>query len=64
MADKRKQERIEFAIIQNIYLSKAPWADLVDGGMALRGRENYEIPIKVRSVCACKIYGISDLFEI
>ena len=64
MADKRKQERIEFAIIQNAYLSKAPWADLVDGGMALRGRANYEIPITVSNVCSCRIYGIPEVFEI
>lgn len=44
VADKRKRERIEFAIIQHAYLSKEPWRDLLDGGMALRGRFSYEIP--------------------
>ena len=64
IADKRMQARIEFAIIQNAYLSKAPWGDLVDGEMALRGRANCEIPIEVRNVCPCKIYGIPEVFEI
>jgi hypothetical protein len=34
IADKRKQERIEFATIQNAYFSKEPWGDMVDGGMS------------------------------
>ncbi|HFE65847.1 MAG TPA: hypothetical protein ENJ93_01175 [Chloroflexi bacterium] len=64
IADKRKQERIEFAIIQNAYLSKKPWGDMVDGQMALRGRANDEIPIEVRNICSHKIYGIPEVFEI
>jgi hypothetical protein len=62
--DKRKQERIEFAIMHHAYFSKEPWGDLVDGGMALRGRANDEIPIEVRNTCSHKIYGISEIFEI
>ena len=64
VSDRRKQERIEFAIIQNAYISKEPWGDLVDGGMALRGRANHEIPIEAKNICSQKIYGISDIFEI
>jgi hypothetical protein len=64
VADKRKRERIEFAIIQTAYLSKEPWGDLVDGGMALRGRSNYEIPIEVKNICPHRIYGISEMLEI
>ncbi len=64
IADKRKQQRIEFAIMQNAYMSKEPWGDLVDGGAALRGRFSYEMPIEIRNICSCKIYGIPQIFEI
>lgn len=64
ITDKRKRDRIEFAIIQDAYISKEPWGDLVDGGMALNGRANYEIPIEVSNMCSCKIYGLSDTLEI
>jgi hypothetical protein len=64
ITDKRKQERIEFAIIRDAYFSKERWGDLVDGGMALRGRFNYEIPIEVKNICSHKIYGIPETFEI
>lgn len=64
VTDKRKRERIEFAIMQNIYGSKEPWADLVDGGMALKGRDNYEIPIEVRNVCSYRLYGLSKILEV
>jgi hypothetical protein len=64
ITDKRKRKRIEFAIIQDAYISKEPWGDLVDGGMALSGRANYEVPIEVKNVCSCKIYGLSEILEI
>jgi hypothetical protein len=64
ITDKRKRERIEFAIIQDAYISKEPWGDLVDGGMALSGRANYEIPVEARNICSCKIYGVSKILEI
>ena len=62
--DKRKRERIEFAIVQSVYGSKEPWADLIDGGMALRGRFNDEIPIEARNVCLYKVYGLLEKLEI
>lgn len=64
IADIRKRERIEFAVMQNAYCSKEPWSDLVDGGTALRGRATSEIPIEARTICSHKIYGIPDRFEI
>lgn len=64
ITNRRKRERIEFAIIRDAYSSKEPWGDLVDGGMAIRGRGNYEIPIEVNNICSHKIYGISEIFEI
>jgi len=62
--DKRKRERIEFSIIQNAYISKEPWGNLVDGEMALRGRANAEIPIEARNICLHKIYGLPEIIEI
>lgn len=64
VAEKRKRERIEFAIMQSVYLSKEAWSDLVDGQTALRGRANYEIPTEARNICLYKIYGIPEMFEI
>jgi hypothetical protein len=62
--DKRIRERLEFAIVHSIYGSKEPWSNLIDGGMALRGRFNCEIPIEVRNVCSSKIYGLPEKLEI
>ena len=64
VTDKRKRERIEFAIMLNIYSSKEPWSDLVDGGMALRGRFNYEIPIVVINKCLYTMYGLPEILEV
>lgn len=64
VGDKRKRERIEFAIMHNIYASKEPWADLVDGAVALRGRENKEVPIEIKNICPYKIYGLSEILEV
>ena len=64
VGDKRRRERIEFAIMHSVYSSKEPWADLVDGEVALRGRANKEIPIEIKNICPCKIYGLPDTLEI
>lgn len=64
VADRRKRERIEAAILINTYSSKEPWAGLIDGGMSLRGRYNYEIPIEVKNVCSHKLYGLPVAIEI
>lgn len=64
VTDRRKRERIEAAISINAYSSKEPWSDLIDGGMALRGRYNYEIPIEVKNVCSHKLYGLPGTIEI
>ena len=37
---------------------------LIDGGMALRGRYNYEIPIEVKNICSHKLYGLPEIMEI
>jgi hypothetical protein len=64
VGDKRKRERIEFAIMHSVYSSKEPWSDLVDGGMALRGRYNNEVPIEVKNTGPCKIYGLPETLEV
>jgi hypothetical protein len=64
IADRRKRERIEAAILINTYRSKEPWADLFDGGMSFRGRYNDEIPIKVKNICSYKLYGLPETIEI
>ncbi len=64
VADRRIRERIEAAILINTYSSKESWADLIDGGMVLRGRYNYEIPIEIKNVCPYKLYGLPETIEI
>jgi len=64
IADRRKRERIEAAILINTYNSKEPWADFIDGGMALRGRYNYELPMEIKNVCPHNLYGLPDTIEI
>ncbi len=64
VADKRKRERIEAAIVINIYSSKEPWSDLIDGGMAIKNRYNYEVPIEINNVCSHNLYGLPKTIEI
>ena len=62
--DLRKRERIEAAIMINAYVSKEPWADLAPRWMHLRGRYNYEMPIKAVNISDLKIYGLPNTLEI
>ncbi len=62
--DRRKRERIEFAIMHHIYGAKQSWSDLVDGQMALRGRANSEIPVKATNVSEYKIFGLPKEIEV
>ena len=62
--EPRKRERIEAAIMQNIYVSKEPWSELADRGMFLKGRYNSEIPIKIKNICSYIIYGLPETLEI
>ena len=59
-----ERERLEAAILINIYASKELWADLVDGGMNIRSRYNYEVPIQIRNICEQKIFGLPGIVEI
>ena len=62
--DKRVRERFEAAIMHNIYYCKEPWADLADRGMFLNGRYNSEMPIEIKNICNCLIYGLPETLEI
>ncbi|NLP27261.1 MAG: hypothetical protein GX370_00535 [Clostridia bacterium] len=64
ITDTRKRERLEAAIVMSIYTSKELWADLIDGGMNIRSRYNYEIPIEIRNIYNEKIYGLPELIEV
>jgi hypothetical protein len=60
----RMRERIESAVIQNIYTSNEPWAVLADRGMCLRGRYQFEPPISMKSNCKDVIYGLPGILEV
>ncbi|MBA2500091.1 MAG: hypothetical protein H0V30_10225 [Chitinophagaceae bacterium] len=64
VADRRKRERIESAIMLSIYNSKELWNDMADTGMALRQRYNSEMPIEIKNRCAYKIYGLAEVLEV
>jgi hypothetical protein len=62
--DLRIRERIECAIMQNIYTSSEPWAALADRGMCLRGKYHSELGITLLSKCQEPIYGLPNALEI
>jgi hypothetical protein len=62
--DLRIRERIECAIMQNIYASSESWAELADRGMCLRGRHHNELAITLISKCTESIYGLPNDLEI
>lgn len=64
VTDKRDRERLEFSIMHHAYGAKEPWSDLVDGGMALRGRFTYELPVNCLNKTECHIYGLPAELEI
>lgn len=62
--DKREQERIEASITYHLYISKGDHSDIIDRGMHLKGRYNYEMPILITNLCNQKIYGLPQELEI
>jgi hypothetical protein len=60
----RIRERIEAAIMHNIYVSKEPWSELADRGMFLRERFNSELPILNINKSIKNIYGLPSQLEI
>lgn len=63
-SDRRRRERIEFAILHAAYASRQPWGDLVDGGMSLRGRNSDEMPVRLINACAAAVHGLPGEMEI
>ena len=64
VSDIRKRERIEAAIMHNLYYSKEYWSELADRGMFLKERYNYEMPVLIRNISSGKIFGIPAILEI
>jgi hypothetical protein len=64
VTDKRTRERIEAAIMHNIYYCREPWAELACRGMLLRERYNAEMPIEAKNISNYKIYGLPETLEI
>lgn len=62
--DKRIRERIEAAIMRNIYASQEPWSELADSGMFLKERYNSEMPIEAKNIAINKITGLPEILEI
>jgi hypothetical protein len=62
--DKRLRERIEAAIMHNIYVSKEPWSEIADRGMFLKERYNSEMPINTVNIHSKTIYGLPEELEI
>jgi hypothetical protein len=62
--DKRLRERVEFALLHSAYGSCAPWGDLIDGGMHMRGRVNREVPRILLSRCRATVYGLPESIEV
>lgn len=64
VGDVRKRERIEAAIMHNLYYSKEYWSELADRGMFLKERWNSEMPVLIKNKSGRKIYGIPESLEI
>jgi hypothetical protein len=64
VSNARSRARIEAAIMQNIYSSCEPWAELADRGMHLSSRKAEEIPIKIKNISNHKLYGLPESLEI
>jgi len=62
--EKRIRARFEAAIMNNIYDSKEPWAELADRGMALSKRRKDEEPIIIKNISNVKFYGLPETLEI
>lgn len=62
--EKRKRARFEAAIMNNIYNSTEPWAELADRGMALSKRRKDESPILIKNISNIKFYGLPETLEI
>lgn len=63
------RRRIEGALIENLYNSKEPWAELADRGMSyLKPKPSdkgyYGQPIIGKNLCSAKIYGLPEKMRV
>lgn len=64
MPETRERARFEAAIMNSIYSSTEPWAELADRGMALSKRRNDEMKIFIKNIFDIKLYGLPENLEI
>ncbi len=62
--EERVLERLEAAIMNNLYQQPSPICDIPDRGMHLVPRRNSENPIIVRNNCAALLHGLPAFLEI
>jgi hypothetical protein len=62
--EARVLERLEAAIMGNLYQQPSPICDIPDRGMNLRRRKDSENPIIVSNNCAALLHGLPALLEI
>ena len=57
-------ERLEAAIMANLYEQPTPFCDIPDTGMMLAPRRKSELPIVVKNECSVKLHGLPLQLEI
>ncbi|MBN3584468.1 hypothetical protein JYB64_18900 [Algoriphagus aestuarii] len=62
--EKRERARFEAAIMNSIYSSTEPWAELADRGMALSKCRKDEMKIIIKNISDIKFYGLPEKLEI
>ncbi len=61
---ERVLERLEAAIMNNLYQQPPPICDIPDRGMHLAPRRSSENPIIARNSCAALLHGLPAFLEI
>jgi hypothetical protein len=61
---KRILERLEAAIMENLYKQPMPLCEIPDRGMKLTPRRKSEIPIIVKNKCSVVLHGLPACIEI
>lgn len=62
--ERRVLERIEAAIMNNLYLQELPICDIPDKGMYLAPKFDNELPITVFNHCEQELLGLPECLEI
>ena len=60
----RVSERLEAAIMNNLYVAPSPFCDVPDKGMMLASKRDSEEPISVWNACECKLHGLPERMSI